>query len=265
MSRAGMLKGWAEIYKYRSLLVNLISADQKLRYKNTLVGFLWSFLNPLLLMAVFYVVFGVIGQFSKSVAHYPLFLLTGLLPWQFFSSALLSASVSFRNSSGLLTRVAFPRQVIPLACVSTHLINFLYSLVLLLGFYVMAGVPLKISIVYLPLIILLQFVMLAWAGYALAVLCAFYQDAHYLLGVVLSMAFYLTPVFYPVALVPERYRPLLGLNPMTHFVNAYHRTLLYGVPPGPRTLSFLVVFTSSVYWFGWKMFRKYQSRVPEIL
>lgn len=263
--QTGMRQGWTEVYRYRSLLFNLISLDQKLRYKNTLFGFLWSLLNPLMLTGVFYVVFGVIGRFSESIRHYPLFLLTGFLPWNFTIGALLGSTLSCRNASDLLTKVAFPRQIVPLACVSTHLVNFLWSLAVLLGFYVAAGVPLKASLVYLPFIILLQYLMLVGAGYCFAVLSAFYHDVHYLLGIGLNMLFYLTPIFYPVALVPEAWRPLLQLNPMTHVVNAYHRILLYGVPPGPRTLAGILVIAAVSYVVGWWTFRTYQSKIPEVL
>lgn len=146
---------------------------------------------------------------------------------------------------------------------ATNLINFLYSLVILIGFFAVSGPPMTPNLLYVPLIIFFQFIMQAGAGYVFAVANVFYHDVHYLLGVALGMAFYLTPIFYPAAMVPEPYVPWLQLNPMTHFVNAYHRTMLYGVSPGPRTLLFVAGFSFAVYVVGWAVFRKCQSRIAE--
>ncbi|MBI4178985.1 ABC transporter permease, partial [bacterium] len=155
----GMWQGWVQVFRHRSLWFNLIGLDQKIRYKNTFVGFLWSFLNPLLLMAVFVVVFGQVGRFSEAIESYPIFLLTGLLPWQFFTASLLGASLSFRSATDLVTKAAFPRQIIPLASVATNLINFLYSLVILIGFFAVSGPPMTPNLLYVPLIIFFQFIM----------------------------------------------------------------------------------------------------------
>ena len=260
-----MLTGLRDLYRYRSLLVNLVRKEQDLHHRNTLLGFAWSFLNPLLLMLVFVVVFGIVGKFALQIENYALFLLAGLLPWQFCAAGLVGAANSFRESPTLVLKIRFPRVIVPLAALTSQLITFGYSLLVLLPVLWLAGCGPSLPYLCLPLVILCQFALLAGAGVAVALISAFYRDVSYLVNVVLAIGFYATPVFYPIDMVPPGLRTLYYFNPLVHVITAYRRILLHGNPPGTLTLLALAGFALLALALGTLLYRRYQGRIAESL
>lgn len=260
-----MLDFHRAIFRYRSLLHNLVRRDQKLQYRNTVLGFLWSFLNPLLLMLVFVVVFGEIGRFSETIEHYPLFLLTALLPWRFFAGALAQSVNVLRDAAPLLLKVPFPRQIVPLAGVSGHFVTFAFSLLILLAIMALWPLPFTGYYAYLLPVIACQFLMLVGMAYLLAVLGVYFQDTSYLLNIGLNIGFYLTPIFYSIDSVPPELLTAFRLNPMVNFITAYRRIMLYGKPPGEATLLTLIGTALLIYAAGVLIFRRHQSRLAERL
>lgn len=260
-----MLTGLRNLYRYRSLLVNLVRKEQDLHHRNTLLGFAWSFLNPLLMMLVFVVVFGVIGKFALQIENYALFLLAGLLPWQFCAAGLVGAANSFRESPTLILKIRFPRVIVPLASLTSQLITFGYSLLVLLPVLWLAGYRPSVHYLYLPVIIACQFLLLLGAGVIVALLSAFYRDVSYLVNVLLAIGFYATPVFYPIDMVPASLLPLYYFNPLVPLLTAYRRVLIYGKPPGLHTLLLLAVFSLLALLAGALLYRKYQGRIAEAL
>ncbi len=260
-----MPAGLRRLWRYRSLLVNLVRKDQDLHHRNTLLGFAWSFLNPLLMMLVFVVVFGIIGRFALNIAHYPLFLLAGLLPWQFVQAALSGAANSFRESPSLILKISFPRVIVPLAALSSHAITFGCSLLVLFPLLWCDGIAPTWHYLWLPLLILCQFLLLLGAGTILALLGAFYRDVSYLVNVLLAIGFYATPVFYPIDMVPANLLPLYYLNPLVPLLTAYRRVLIYGKAPGVQTLLLLAGFALLALLAGRLFYRRYQGRIAEAI
>lgn len=260
-----MLTGLRGLCRYRSLLVNLVRKEQDLHHRNTLLGFAWSFLNPLLMMLVFVVVFGIVGRFALAIEDYALFLLCGLLPWQFCAAGLAGAANSFRESPTLILKISFPRVIVPLASLCSHFVTFGYSLLVLLPVLWLWGYHPSVNYLYLPLIIAAQFLLLLGAGVVVALLSAFYRDVSYLVNVTLAIGFYATPVFYPIDMVPQNLLPLYYFNPLVPLLTAYRRVLLYGKAPGLNTMLLLCGFVLLAQAAGWLLYRRYQGRIAESL
>ena len=273
-----MGKRLLELFAYRELLANLVIRDLKLRYKNSALGFLWSLVNPLLMMLVFTVVFQFLRPDNR-IHHFPVFALCAILPWNFFSSSLSRSVNSVVGNAHLLKKVYFPREVLPISVVTSGLVNFLLALLVLFGMLHIFGIGLTKWVLYLPLVILAQFFLaLGWA-LVLSTLNVFYRDTSIIMGVLLQAWFFLTPVMYPIDLLPTSHqvmgitlpvqRLMYILNPMASIIASY-RTLLYGsingAPPGPPAWDFFsrTVVTCLVFLLlGYAIFTHYSPRFGE--
>ena len=200
--------------------------ELKARYRGSVLGLLWTLLNPLLLMGIYSLVFAV--YMRVEVAHYPVFVFTGLLPWMWFSSSLVSGASSVIDSSSLIRRVAFPPLILPTVVVTANLVNFLLALPLLLVFMGVFGVPLTWAALSLPITLAIQYVFTLGLTIILAMLTVRYRDLQHLLANLVTLWFFLTPVLYPFDLVPSSFHAVLFANPMTPIIASYHDALYYG-------------------------------------
>jgi len=214
------------VWEYRELLYFLVWRDVKVRYKQTALGVAWVILQPIVSMAIFSVLFGLLLQVPTGDVPYPVFAFAGLLPWNYFSSALNRSSMSVVNSAHLVTKVYFPRLVIPLAGALSSLVDLLVSFVVLVGVMIIFGVAPSLRVFVLPLLVLLAMVTATGFGLWLSALNVRYRDVNYLLPFLIQIWMYLTPVVYGSDLIPEQYRFLLSLNPMTGVVEGFRWALL---------------------------------------
>jgi len=220
--------GLRAVWEYRELLFFLVWRDVKVRYKQTALGVLWVVLQPLVSMAIFTVLFGVLLKVPSGDAPYPVFAFAGLLPWNYFSQSLTRASTSLVQSSHLITKIYFPRLVIPLSGVFSSLVDFAISFVVLFVLMLLYGVMPTARMLLLPALLLLALVTALGFGLWLSALNVKYRDVGYLLPFLIQIWMYLTPVVYGSGLIPERYRFLLSLNPMTGVVEGFRWALLGG-------------------------------------
>lgn len=227
-----------ELWHYRELIVFLAWRDISVRYKQTALGALWALLQPLLLMLVFTLVFGVLAKMPSDGIPYPLFVYTGLLPWQLFAFALTEASNSVVANERLITKVYFPRIIIPLASVVVGLVDFAVGLVVLAGLMLFFGVPPGPMFWSLPIFVLLALLTALGIGMWLAALNVQFRDVRYTLPFLNQFWLLATPVMYPSAIAPEPWRSLLALNPMSGVVDGFRWSLL-GAGHAPD--AFLVV------------------------
>jgi lipopolysaccharide transport system permease protein len=233
-------RGWrlprlGEIWRHRELLLTLVHRDLRVRYRQTLLGVLWALVQPVTQLVIFALVFGRLARLPSEGTPYALFVFVGLLPWAYFSAALTRVAGSVVGSGHLLTKVWFPRLIVPLAGTVTPLLDFLLSLMVLAALLAWYGTPPGWPVLALP-----GFLALAWAaalgvGLWFAALDAHYRDATNLLPWLTQVWLYATPIVYPASLVPDPYRPWLGLNPMAGVVEGFRWALLdRGRPPGPE-------------------------------
>lgn len=273
-----MISKLRELFSYRELIENLVVRDLKVRYRSSVLGFFWSWLNPLLMMTVFTVVFTVMVP-NLAIPKFPVFVLCALLPWNFFSAAVTSAMNSIVHNAHLTKKVYFPREILPISTVLSNLVNFLLSLPVLFLFVVLFRVPLTPSLLFLPLIVLVQVAFATGVALVLSTLNVFYRDTAVIMEVVMQAWFFLTPIFYPAELLPE-WKTLWGvalpvrrltyiLNPMASIIASY-RSVLYGFtngsPPAPPALDFFsrTIVTSLICLIvGYAIFTRYAHRFGE--
>jgi len=222
-----------ELWAYRELLYFLVWRDVTIRYKQTVIGAAWAILQPLLTMVVFSVIFGAFAQIPSDGVPYPVFTFAALLPWQLFANALTNAGNSLVGSQNLITKVYFPRLLIPLAAVLGGMVDFAIAFVILLLLMVGFGVVPTLAVLALPLFVLLALATALAVGLWLSALNVQYRDVRYTIPFLTQLWLYATPVVYPSSIVPEPWRALLGLNPLAGVVEGFRWALLGTPAPGP--------------------------------
>ena len=242
------------LWEYRELLYFLAWRDIKVRYKQTALGVAWVVLQPLVSMVIFSLLFGVLLKVPSGDVPYPIFAYAALLPWNYFASSLNRSSTSLVGSAHLITKVYFPRLVIPISGVLSGLVDFAIAFVVLIGLMVYFRIAPTMNVVFLPGFILLAMATALGFGLWLSALNVRYRDINYLVPFLVQMWMYLTPVIYGSTLIPERFRFLLALNPMTGVVEGFRWALLdTDTAPGPMVfLSAVaagVILVSGAYYF----------------
>jgi lipopolysaccharide transport system permease protein len=255
------------LLRYRALVGSLVARELKARYRGSVLGFLWTLVNPLLLLLVYTFVFSVVmpGARAAGIEPYSLFLFCGILPWTWFSSSLLESCTALTSSGTLLRKVMFPAEILPLVTVLTGLVNFCLGLVILAAFTVYNGIPFfTTDLAWLPVIVIVQLAWTLGLAFLLSALSVHFRDIRDLLGNLMTLWFFATPIVYPYTQAPERFRPLLDLNPFTHLAGAYQDVLFVGGPyrPGWR-LAAVVVGAILVLVLGYGVFDRLRDTFAE--
>jgi len=246
----------AGFWQRRDLLWHMTVRHLRGQYKQSVLGYAWAFVNPLSQMLILTFVFSTILRFQSEGLPYPLFLFVGLIPWMFFSGAVSSATESVVGAAGLVTKVYFPREVLPTAAVFTKLVDLAFGLVILGALMIYYGEPPELTSWWLPVLFAIHTVFILGLSYPLAALNLFFHDVRFLVGVALTLWFYLTPVLYPVDLVPERYQIVYDLNPNSLFINAYRRVLLHGESPGLEKVLLGLAIAVVTFLIGYYLFKR---------
>jgi len=251
------------LWQYRDLLWNLVLRDLRVKYKGSTLGFGWSLLNPLLMAAVYTIAFKYIVRIR--VEHFPVFLLSGLLPWTFFASALSAATGSVGDSASLVRKVAFPRAMLPLSAVASQVVQFvLMYAVIVAGTAIFSVGPSPALLALVPLLVL-QLAFTIGISLASATAYVYFRDTSHLLEVGLQLWFWLTPVVYPLTLVPEAYRRYFLLNPMALVVTSYQRVVLERALPHAGVFAALAVVACATAAAGLLIFLRHERRFGELV
>ena len=262
-----------ELWQYRELIRNLVMRDLKVRYKSSALGIVWSWLNPLLMMIVYTVVYTTLRGGDESIDHYSVLLLCGLLPWNFFNDSVFQATGSIVGNAHLIKKVYFPREVLPISVVLSNLVNFLIALPVFFILVLFSGAPLTWWALLLPITILIQVAFTIGLTLFLTTLNVFFRDTQIILGVVMLACFFLTPVFYPIQDVPQQVTVLRinfnaqlwlrRLNPMASIIASYRDLLYRGGPTGLDFLLRTAVTALVVLVVGYLVFLRYSPRFGE--
>jgi lipopolysaccharide transport system permease protein len=243
VARAPVVSRLIVLWRYRSLLRNLVARDLRLRYRDSAIGFAWSLLNPLLMMLVFTVVFTVLLRSAPTDVPYPPFLLTAILAWNFFQISVLAGVGSVVGSAGLVTKVYFPREILPLAAVTVNAVNFLLALLILIPVTLAYGIWPDPVWVLFPVVLISQTLFTIGITFLVAGLNVFFRDTSYIVDFLLLAGFFLTPIFYDIRQVftaangNEVGGAVLLLNPMATYVTSYREILLlHNAPDVPMLL-----------------------------
>lgn len=254
---------FVQIYEYREMLKNLVVRDLRTRYKESVLGFLWTLINPLLMLVIYSIVFKTIMRMD--IENYSIFLFSGLLPWQFHQTVVSSNTSIIINNSGLIKKVYFPSEILPIGTTVAGAINYLLCLIVLFISMLYVGVPIRMSILYFPLILLTQMVFIIGLSLMLSAMNVYFRDLEHIVGIIMMAWFYLTPVFYPLSMVPEKYQSIFLLNPMTHIEQSYRDIFYYGQPPEVETLLICLLFSVLFLVAGLFLFGKLKRNFAEEL
>jgi lipopolysaccharide transport system permease protein len=227
MEERELIKGLAEVYRYRALISALVSRELKARYRGSVLGFLWSMLNPFLLMLVYWLVFSIYMRYDMK--NYHVFLFCGLLPWIWFSSSILEGCNSIMTGASLVKKVLFPAEVLPIVVVISNLIHFFLALPILIAFILFSKIPFGLNLLAFPVVVAVQFIFTLALVLLLAALSVHYRDIQQILGNIITLWFFLSPIIYPLTNLPEgaaHHISLMKLNPIAHIMNGYHRVFL---------------------------------------
>lgn len=253
-----------ELWEYREMIVSLTKRDLKSRYKGSVLGFLWMFLNPLLQLCVYTIVFSTIMRMD--IEKFYLFMFVALIPWLFFSSCLSAGPGVIFSQQDMVKKIYFPREVLPISFTLSQFVNMLLSFIVVFAAVIISRVTINpIALLYLPIIMLIEFVLGLGVTYIVSALTVYFRDLQYVMGIISMAWMYLTPVIYPVDMVPEQFVDLFYLNPMTAIVIAYRDILYYGRVPEIRTLTNAVIMGVVVLVVGQFTFSKLQRHFVEEL
>ena len=254
-----------EVWQYRELLYFFSWRDLKVRYKQTFIGVGWAIFQPLITMIVFTVFFGTLAKIPSDNVPYPIFVYVGLLFWQFFSSALSDTSNALINNQSIVTKIYFPRLILPISVVMTKLVDFAIATVILVGLMIFYGyVPSLLGIVLFPLLLLITFMASIGGGLFLAAINVKYRDVRYALPFFIQMLMYLTPVIYPASIV-GKYSWILAVNPMTGVIQSARASLLGTTPVNWHLIGISFIATLVLMLFGIYIFKKTERYFADII
>lgn len=248
---------------FRDLVFELVVRELRIRYQRSVLGIGWSLLNPLLQLLVFFFVFRWIVPVN--VANFPVFLFIGILVWNWFQACIQFGSSVITDNPSLIRQPGFPTMILPVVTVAAQLVNFLLSLPILFGVLLLSDVPLTAWVLFLPIVIALQFVVTLAILYLTAAVHVSFRDTQYLLGIALLLGFYLTPVFYDARAVPEAFATAYRLNPLVSLLEAYRAVLLRGEAPDLRLLAIVGLVSSALLTASYRFFHRASHHFVEEL
>ena len=262
-------RGWRsldlrELWAYRELLAVLTMRDIKVRYKQTVLGVAWAVIQPLLTMILFSIVFGRLAKMPSDGLPYPIFVYAGLLPWTFFANALTTSGNSLVGQQQLISKVYFPRLIIPLSSVGTGLIDFAISSVILLILMIYFGIGWSMNLIAVPFLIVAVIFIALGVGTLLSALTVTYRDFRYVLPFMVQFWMYATPVVYPASLFPEKWQWVLFLNPMAGLIEGF-RSAFLGRPFDWTGISISMSVAAVVFILGVFYFEKMERRFADII
>lgn len=252
-----------DLYKYREFLKTCVLKDFRGKYKKSFLGVLWSFINPLLQLLVYSLVFSFIMK--SNIENYTVFLVVALIPWTFFSSTLVQSTLSIVGSAGIVKKVYFPREILPISTVTSNLFNFLISCIIIVAALLISGVGLSFYILLLPLVVIVQYILLIGLTFIVSSITVYIRDLEYFINVLMMLWFYLNPIVYSIDFIPQKWLPIFKLNPMLHIINAYRDILFYKRLPDMLNLLIWFIISLVIMFVGYKIFKKLEKRFAEEL
>lgn len=260
-----MIKDFKAVLDYREMLKTTVSKELRARYKGSVLGFLWTFLNPLLQLLVYSITFRYVMRISVPGVNYTLYLFSGLVPWTCFSASLLMGTNVIVANSNLIKKIHFPRLILPISSVLGNLVNLLLTLCILLPVLWLSGYGINMNYLYLPVVIALLGLLALGFVLILSGLNVYFRDLEHLLSVLLTAWMYMSPIIYSSDTIPTGAYAFFKMNPMFPVVRAFQDILLYNIAPNPLGLLYLASFGILLLFVGYASFARMQRRFAEEL
>lgn len=251
------------VYEYRELLKTNVKKEIRGKYKNSFLGVIWSFLNPLLQVAVYAIVFPFILRNTQE--NYVVFLCVGLIPWSFFSASIVRSASTMIENGNIIKKVFFPREILPISVVTSETVNFIISTIIILIFVLIGGLGISKYILFYPLILLIQYLLLIGISFIVSSINVYFRDLQHLIGIFLQILFYMTPIVYSGETIPANFKWLLNINPMSYIIIAYRDIFYNQVMPDIKSLFILLVIVIVLCFVGYKIFNRLQRGFAEEL
>lgn len=245
------------------MLINLVKKDLRTRYKGSALGFLWTFINPLLQLCVYTMVFSVIMK--SDIPKYYIHLFVALVPWIFFQTSVTSGSSSIIGNKDMIKKIYFPRLIIPMSVVSGAFMNMLFTMVVVFIALIISGLGVSKYIIILPIIMMLEYLLALGLSFIVSALTVYFRDLEHILGIATMAWMYLTPVLYSIDNVPERFRTIFSLNPMTPIIVAFRDILYYKKMPDLSHMGIIFIWSIGFIVIGYIIFQKLQKGFVEEL
>ena len=249
-----------DLFLHRDLIWHLVQRDLRVRYRRSTLGLLWTMLQPLLMMLILHVVFS--HAFRVELYSYPVYALAGILFWNFFSQSIVASMNSLRGNAAILSKLPVPKAAFPVATVISGVVNLALAMVPLLAILIVTGHPLSWALLFLPVSILLAGLFTLGAGLLLSPLAVFFSDVVELVTVMLTLCMYLTPIFYPMSIVPDQFRWLVRCNPIRSILEVFRDPIYFGKIPPPQHLAVCAVVALVALAIGALAFRRSSDRIP---
>lgn len=252
-----------ELYNYRELLRTNVKKEIRGKYKGSFLGVLWSFVNPLLMTLVYAIVFPFLLR--STTPHYVTYLVIGILPWNWFTTIVAQGTTTFLSNAGIIKKVYFPREILPISVVTSGLVNFLISLLIIALFLICSGIGFSWYIVFLPLIILIQYIFSLAVVFFTSAIDVYFRDSEYIINFLIQMVFYATPILYTLDMFPAKFQTLLKINPMVTIINSYRDVLFYQSLPHIKSLFIILAVCLLLLCITYKLFKKLEKGFAEEL
>ncbi|MBM6929952.1 ABC transporter permease [[Clostridium] spiroforme] len=253
-----------ELYQYRELLKSNIKKEIRGKYKGSFLGILWSFISPLLSVAVYAIVFPYL--FRNTVDHYLQFLVVGIIPWNFFTTTLSQGIMTIRVNGGIIKKVYFPREILPISVATSGLINFFISAVIMLVFCIAGGLGISWHLILFPVVALIQYFLTLGLILALSAINVYIKDTEHIVPFIINLLFYGTPILYDLETfgdIPEKVLFLINLNPFKHFMDIYRDIFMYHNLPTSVDMLYVLIWAVVIFIAGLLIFRKLEKRFAE--
>ena len=259
-----MFKKAIELYQYRELIKNLTLRDIKLKYKGSILGYLWSLINPLMMMVVYYFVFVKVFK-TEGIPNFPVYILVGILPWMFFQGSLMVSTQSISSNAGLIKKIYFPREIFPLTNIFSNFYTYVTAMPIILLALIIFKIKFTPYLLLLPVVLFFFILMTTGFCLALSALNVIYRDVQHFVEIIFMAWMYMTPIVYSIYTVPENLRPFLYLNPLTSVINCIRNSTMNGMYGTFNWGEFAIVVVSSlvILYIGQTIFSKIHKRFAE--
>jgi len=250
-----------DLYTYRQLLRSNIRKEIRGKYKGSFLGVLWSFVNPLLMTLVYAIVFPFILKGGQE--NYVTFLVIAILPWNWFTTVIAQGTNCVLVNAGIIKKVYFPREILPISVVTSGLVNYLISCIIILLFLIFSGIGLSVYILFLPIIVIIQYMLSLGLILISSSIDVYIRDAEYIINFFVMMLFYATPILYSSTMFPEKYRWIIDWNPMGTIITSYRDIFFYKRLPDLSRLGLVAIFSFIIFYVGLAVFKKLQKGFAE--
>lgn len=252
-----------KIYNYRELLKNNVKKEIRGKYKKSVLGVLWTFLNPLLQLAVYAFIFPLILKNAQE--YYIIFVCAGLIPWTFFTTAVAQSTWTVVGNANIVKKVYFPREILPISVVTSAMVNFLISSIIIVAFCLGYGLGISKYIIFYPVILIIQYILQLGIAFILSAATVYFRDLEHFVQIVLMLMFYATPIVYSSESIPEAFKAIIIFNPMAHIIEGYRDIFYNQVKPDFMALGIVFIVSLVLCVIGYFIFKKLQRGFAEEL